>query len=292
MAVNAKLIYLSTYNHTKIYLSNEKILDDIDLINIDNIYININENDDIDQVLKKLKSFDILINDKIIYSISFDLLLAISELNKSANGPNGYVIKFPFYEICSDLKINKIGQNIQFSVTTKEELNNVDFKVSVINEYVNTDLRRHLTKDYVNNILQYENYVFTNNQITINNFSPLLCKGFYMQTPNIVNNLNKLRYMINGIDILVYDKQFIKQYTKVLNNNCIYVPFNPELLNLSTSKESFKNAIMLNRGHNSFNMNHHIDLIFDDQMDDSREIKLIFVTLNLYQHALLYDYQK
>jgi hypothetical protein len=202
------------------------------------------------------------------------------------------VIKFPFYEICSDLKINKIGQNIQFSVTTKEELNNVDFKVSVINEYVNTDLRRHLTKDYVNNILQYENYVFTNNQITINNFSPLLCKGFYMQTPNIVNNLNKLRYMINGIDILVYDKQFIKQYTKVLNNNCIYVPFNPELLNLSTSKESFKNAIMLNRGHNSFNMNHHIDLIFDDQMDDSREIKLIFVTLNLYQHALLYDYQK
>lgn len=82
-------------------------------------------------------------------------------------------------------------------------------------------------------------------------------KGFFIETNNI-NELSTMRFYINGLTRIDYNKLMIRNYCQKINDNMIFFPFNPDTSVNERSFNSFVGSINLSEARQS-----SLNLIFD-----------------------------
>lgn len=101
------------------------------------------------------------------------------------------------------------------------------------------------------------------------------CKGFFISCEDI-NNLNSLKITLKGMDFLDYDKYLIHISCIKLNNNMLYLPFNPSKSYLDISHDSFEGGINIS--------NIEEVTLFLNFNEDINNIRIYGLSLGVYKY--------
>lgn len=94
---------------------------------------------------------------------------------------------------------------------------------------------------------QFNSSTMFNSNISL--FEGIL-KGIYIESPNIRNNLSELQFYVNSNLNRYYDKFLIRTKTTFINENLIYIGFNPEQNENSRNYNNFTGSLIVSNNDN------------------------------------------
>lgn len=199
-------------------------------------------NDDVEDLINKLDTFQLEIGGSIIWKNSISLFV---ELNKPKIINNAVCIKIPFDMFVDEIKLISLANHeVRCGIRFRSRLDEYETSICYNEIYYDNAYREQLYSTMITTPIQQINsddfdLVQGNNRLRVN-FNGL-AKGYFFQ--GNINEIINLKMVLNGFEYFDYDQIMVNLVGTRISENLLFLPFSPSVNMKEITHQSYMTGI-------------------------------------------------